>query len=284
MKTLLANINVPGESKDFLRYVAGLANNLGLNVKVLYIQTPPNYSYGLGATAVASVQVEENYREVIDESKRILENNIEEISKEISRPVFIDSSAEIGTAATIINETVTSKEAEMVILEGQQDESFWMQTTSNIDIIEMLECPVWIIPKGAIYRPFSEIVYATDYNEEDIVNLEKLISLFPHLTPNIMALHITDSVDFEERIKKAGFTDMIQSKTSYKKLTVKALYKSKDNKIVQLLNDFARNNSADLLVILKENKSFFEGIFKSDHTKGILKATQLPVLVYHEKK
>ena len=90
----------------------------------------------------------------------------------------------------------------MVILEGQQDDSFWMQSSTNMDIIKMVECPVWIIPKGAIYQPFSEIVYATDYKAEDIINLKKLISLFPHLMPNITALHITDSVDFEERVKK----------------------------------------------------------------------------------
>ena len=78
--------------------------------------------------------------------------------------------------------------------------------------------------------------------------------------------------------------EMLQSKTSYKQLIVKAVYQSKHDDLIQLLNDFALNNRADLLVMLKENKSFFERIFKSSHTKEILKTTQLPVLVYHEKK
>ncbi len=285
MKTLLAIVNDPNQSKEFLRYVAGMAINLSGEVKVLNIHTPPNYPYGMaGSAGVASVQVEGNLKEIVDVTNKNLKKYVDEVSKEISKPVFAGISAEIGTAATVIDELVSSNKADMVILEGQQNDSFWMQTSSNMDVIKTVECPVWIIPKGAIYRPFSEIVYATDYKEEDVTNLKKLINLFTHLMPNITALHITDSVDFEDQVKKAGFVEMLQSKTSYKQLTVKAVYQSKHDELIQLINDLAVKNNADLLVILKENKSFFERIFTSSHTKELLKTTQLPVLIFHEKE
>ena len=209
---------------------------------------------------------------------------IDEISKEIPSPVFTGFSSEIGMTAIVAEKLVSSKKVDMVLLESRQNDSFWMQTSTNLEVIKILECPVWIIPKKAIYRPFSEIVYATDYNEEDIVNLKELISLFPHLTPNITALHITDSVDFEERVKKEGFNEMLQAKTSYKKLTVKTIYEGKHDEIIHLLNDFALNNKADLLVMLKENKPFLERIFKSSQIEETLKTTHLPVLVYHKNK
>ncbi len=285
MKTLLAIVNDPNQSKEFLRDVAGMAINLSGQVKVLNVHTPVNYPYGVaGSAGVASVQVEGNLKEIIDETNKKLKKYVDEVSKEISKPVFTGISVEIGTAVTVIDELVSSNKADMVILEGQQNESFWMQTSTNMDVINTVECPIWIIPNGAIYRPFSEIVYATDYKEEDVTNLKKLISLFPHLMPNITALHITDNVDFEDKVKKAGFVEMLQSKTSYKQLTVKAVYKSKHDELIPLLNDIAVNNNADLLVMLKENKSFFERIFTSNYTKELLKTTQLPVLVFREKK
>ncbi len=285
MKTLLAVVNDPNQSKEFLRFVAGMAIDLTGQVKVLNVHTPPQYPYGLaGSAGVASMQVEGNLKEITDETNMILKRNVDEVSKEIPKPVFSGYSVEIGSAVLVIDELISNNEADMVILEGQQDDSFWVQTSSNIDVIKTVECPVWIIPKGAFYRPFSEIVYATDYKEEDVENLKKLIGLFPHVMPNITALHITDSVDFEDRVKKAGFVEMLQAKTSYKQLTVKAVYQSKDDELIPLLNDLAVNNNADLLVMLKANKSFFERIFTSSHTKELLKTTQLPVLVFHEKK
>jgi hypothetical protein len=285
MKTIIAIINEPMKSKGFLRYVAGMAINLSGKVKVLHIHTPVNYPYVFAGTeGVAAAQIQRNLEEIISETNKNLEKSVDEVNKEISEPVFTGFSVEIGTAVKVIDKLVSDINAGMVILEGQENDGFWMQTSSNMDIIKSVECPVFIIPKGATYQPFSEIVYATDYKAEDITNLKKLIGFFPHLKPTITALHITDSVDFEDQVKKAGFVEMLQSKTSYKKLTVKAVYQSKHDKLIPLLNDLAVNNNADLLVMLKENKSFFERIFKTSHTKEILKTTQLPVLVFHEKK
>lgn len=285
MKTLLAIVNDPNQSKEFLRYVAGMAINLSGKVKVLNVHTPVNYPYGFASTdGIASVQVQRNLKEIVDETNKKLKEYVNEVSKEFPKPVFDGFSAEIGNVVTVVDELVSSNKVDMVILEGQEDDGFWMQTSSNMDVVRTVPCPVWIIPKGAIYRPFFEIVYATDYKEEDVINLKKLIDFFPQLMPNITALHITDSVDFEDQVKKAGFVEMLQSKTSYKQLTVKAVYQSEDDELIPLLNDLAVKNNADLLVILKENKSFFERIFKSSHTKELLKTTQLPVLVFHEEK
>ena len=95
MKTLLAIINDPKESKEFLQYVAGMAINLAGKVKVLNVHTPPNYAYGVTESAgIASAQVQGNLKELIDESNKILKKNIKEISNEVSNPVFTGFSSE----------------------------------------------------------------------------------------------------------------------------------------------------------------------------------------------
>jgi len=284
MKTLLAIVNEPKESKEFLRYVAGMAINLSVQVKVLYVHTPANYSMGMAdTTGYGSLQLTKSLEKIIDNSKEVLKKYIDAIGSEISNHVIVDAIADIGFAAEKANDLVSNNKADMVVLEGRKDDSFWMQASSNMDVIKKVICPVWIIPKDAVYKPFTEIVYATDYKKEDISSLKKLINTFPHYSPNITALHITDSAAFEERVKKAGFIEMLKKQTDYEHLWVRALYQSKDNELAQLLNEFAIKSKADLLVLLKENKSFFDRIFHSNHTKEILKTAQLPVLIYHEK-
>jgi nucleotide-binding universal stress UspA family protein len=113
--------------------------------------------------------------------------------------------------------------------------------------------------------------------------LKKLIGLFPDTFPGITALHITDNIEFEEEVKKSGFVERLRTQTSYPKLKVKAIYQSNHDDLIELITDFASKNTANLIVVLKENESFFERIFKPSHTKKILKNTELPVLVYHEK-
>jgi len=285
MKTLLAIINEPRESIEFLRYVARMAIDLKALVKVLHVQPPTNYPLGFTAsTEMPSMEAQRTIEKVAEDSRYALEKNIKDIIIELSNNAFAGSSSEIGSAALIADQLVSENKVDMIVLEGQQDESFWTQTSSNMDVIQKVECPVWIVPEGGVYKPFNEIVYATDYKKEDIENLKKLIRLFPDMLPNITALHITDSIEFDEEVKKSGFVERLLAQTAYPQLQVKAIYQSNHDDLIELINDYAVKNAANLIVVLKENESFFERIFKPSHTKKILKSTELPVLVFQEKK
>lgn len=284
MKTLLAIVNEPKESKGFLLYVAGMAINLSAQVKILNVYTPVKYPMGItDNSGLGTLEMQRNQENLIDESEKILKKYSAEITEKIANHVFVDVLSSKGFAAEKADDLVSNNKADMLVLEGQQDDGFWLQTSSNMDIIEKVNCPVWIIPKGAVYKPFTDVVYATDYKREDIASLKKLINTFPHYSPNITALHITDSNDFDERIKKEGFIEMLQKQTAYKQLSVKAVYQSKHDDLTELINEVALKNNADLLVLLKENKSFFKRIFNTSQTKELLKITVLPVLIYHEK-
>jgi len=284
MKTLLAIVNEPKESKEFLRYVAGMAINQTAQIKVLNVHTPVNYSIGMADTSGhASLEMKRSLEKLVEKSTNILKKYVEEISEEISNHVFTDYSSEVGFAAVIAENLVKDNKADMLVMEGKPDDSFWKQSSSVMDVVAEVKCPIWIIPKGTIYKPFTEIVYATDYKKEDISSLKKLINTFPHYTPNITALHITDSIAFEDRVKKAGFVEMLKKQTNYESLWVRAVYQNKHDDLTKLINEYALKSKADLLVLLKENKSFFDRIFNTSHTKEILKTAQLPILVYHEK-
>jgi hypothetical protein len=284
MKTLLAIVNEPKESKEFLSYVAGMALDLSAQVKVLAAQPPVTYSMGMSdTTGFGTIELQRTREKLVEESKEILNKYVDAINEKMSNRLFVDVASEIGFAVNTANDLISNNKVQMIVLEGQQDEGFWSQTSTNMDIVESVNCPVWIIPKDAVYKPFTDIVYATDYKKEDIDSLKRLIKTFPHYSPNITALHITNSIDFEERVKKAGFVEMLQKQTAYKPLWVKAVYQSNHDDLTELLNEFALKNKADLLVLLKENKSFFKRIFNTSKTKEILKSTMLPVLIYHEK-
>lgn len=285
MKTLLAIINEPKESKDFIRYVAGMAVDLHANVYLLYVQNPNNYPLGaIGSNGVAVAQVNQNLEALADTAKEIMAEHIKDVKSKMSENVTIDFSTELGVTSLLAKELVSGSKGDMVVLEGRIADSIWTQTVSNIEIIRSVDCPVWIIPNAWVYVPFTEIVYATDYKEEDINGLKKLIALTHQFSPVITALHITDSVDFEEKVKKAGFLEMLKKRVAYDHLSVKILNESSNNDIAEFINDFALRVKADLIVVLKENKSFFERIFKSDPAKKIIEKSMLPILVFHDKE
>jgi hypothetical protein len=141
MKTLLAIINEPKQSKKFLRYVARLAIDLQAVVKVLHVQALTNYPMGIVAsTEMPSLEALQAMEKKTKVSKDSLEKSIKEIEIELSNNVFTGSSSEIGNAEVTAEQLVSENKVDMVVMEGQQDESFWTQTTTNMDVIQKVKC------------------------------------------------------------------------------------------------------------------------------------------------
>lgn len=284
-KSLLAIINEPKEAKGFIQYVASMAVDLKTSVKLLHVLDSNNIPLSTAdASGAAAVQLQENLEAQANTAKKNLAKHIEDVKGSMSETVFIDYSVKLGITSLFVNELISDNKADMVVLEGEINESFWNQTRNSMEIIEDAKCPVWIVPNACIYEPFKEIIYATDYNEDDVSSLKKLISTTQHYSPNITALHITDNIDFDEKVKKAGFIEVLQKSTSYKQISVKVLKENSNSEIAELINDYANIINANLIVVLKENKSFFERIFKTSQTKSIIKNSMLPIVVFHENK
>ena len=280
MKTLLAIINEPEKAKGFIGYVAHLAQDLLANVHLMYVQEPYDYSLGQPPASAAINSVMAIQKSNAENANKKFAMHIKEVHDTISGDISISYSVEIASLISIVEEYCTENKADMVILEDHEKSGFWFQNTSENDIINHVNCPVWVIPPGADYKPLKEIIYATDYKKEDIPTLKNLIGLTSRFSPAITALHITDSVDFEEKVKKAGFREMLQTETEYKNITVKSLVEKSNENSAQLINEYALNTNADVIVVLKENRNFIERILNPSSTKKILKEARLPVLVY----
>ena len=285
MKTILAIINDPENSGYFVQYAALLAKDLEMNVHLLYVEDPDYYiTATLGATGTESVQMQRNLQQVTENATRILEQRIKDVINEIPAQTTINYSSEIGITRLIIEQYLADRGISLVLLESHQNENFWTPDSSSTEIIRHTDCPVWIVPYKANYEPIKVIVYATDYNEEDIPTLTTIIEMTGRHSPEITMLHITDTDDFKDKIEQTGFIEMIKSKSEYDKISVKSIINEKKDNISEIVNDYASIVHANLVVLLKENRNFIERIFNPDSTKKIIKKLQTPVLVFHKIK
>jgi nucleotide-binding universal stress UspA family protein len=281
MGNLLAIVKDPKDSKEFVKYALNLASDLQISLHLLYVQDPANYALGSsGITGNAQVQIELNLKKMAEEAKKILVDLVRDYA---SSELLVRISTETGIIRTIIEGLIENEKINMVLLESRETDGFWTQNSTDMEIIRNVKCPVWIIPKKSGYKPFREIIYATDYKEEDLVTLKKLIGLTQGFSPGITALHITDDYDFDTRIRKEGFHEIVQRKTSYDKISLKSLVNNEGKDLGPLINDYASLINADLIVVLKENHHFIERLFRSSATKAIVQQANIPVLVYHAR-
>jgi hypothetical protein len=282
MKTLISIIRDPDHSKSYITYCLRLAVDLERDVQFLYLQDPSEYPLGTpGSTGASSVQLYQSLEKRAEASRKDLKNTIDRLMESIPQKPLVKVDSDIGSAGLLGDDYITGKDA-MIILENLGEGEIWNQASTDLDIIRNVNCPVWIIPPDTVYNPFKEILYATDYNQEDIGTLKRLIELVGKFLPAITALHITEDVDFEEKLKKEGFKEMVASQAGYDRISVKTLDEKSGYDLGLLVNNFAALINADLITVLKENRPFLERLFRQEPTKKIVRQSDVPVLVFHE--
>lgn len=285
MKNILAIIDQAGSSKDFIRYAMKMTDDLDASLHVMHIQNPESYPLGTpGSLGTAVAELHENMKLIATQVSETLAATITELQKEFSKPVRVTHDAIIGNVSSKIEEMSKTGKADEVLLESRKDESFWLQPVKNMDVIRTVSVPVWVVPADAVYRPLREIVYATDYNEEDLSTMQKLVNETRQFEPHITALHVTDSVDFEEKTRSSGFRDMLKKYTGYNKLTVKSLRETKGDGLAHSIREYASAAKANLIVVLQENHNFLERIFRSGKSSDIIKESMVPVLIFHSSQ
>ncbi len=282
MKTLLTLVRNPADSEELIRYASGLAADMHTNLSILFIENPANYPMGApDSTGVAVARLQKTLEEKNEEARRVLMEQLDSVFEGHSKDIEAEVFTSVGNETRVINEFIQSGKAHMVLLESTGFDSFLVKDTFVRQVVRHCECPVWVVPEESNYKTCKQIIYATDYHEEDLTTIQRLIELTAGFKPNIHALHVTADPDFENRIKNVGFQKMVESKTGYDKITVKALTEKDGSEIVDLINGFATSISADLIVVLKENKNFLDRIFQPSSTEKLIKEVDRPVLVFH---
>jgi len=284
METILAIIKEPENAEDFIVYSASLAKDFHSNLHLAFLQEPSDFVIGQPPPSPAYASFLKDQKEKAANALKEFDRHVKKLPDEIRGSISVEFSAEYADAVIFINDCIENGKTHMAILEEDEERGFWSASSNEMGVVNNANCPVWVIPHRMKYTSCKEIIYANDYQEEDLVTLRKLAELTRHLSPSITALHITDTDDFDERIRQAGFDDLVRSKIDYQQISVKSLKEKENENAAQLIKNYSGSVNADLIVVLKENRSFFEKIFRSDPTAKIIRETRLPVLVYRHTK
>jgi len=223
------------------------------------------------------------------EFERILEERMKEEEKQFKE--FVDTfkskndappiSYEIRSGATdmiLIEESEKNDTFMILVNEAEEPEQGFIINT-YLNILEETSCPLLKVPDDFNLSEINKILYATDYKEEDMKTLTKLAEIAAPFKGEITALHITDSVDLEEKLKSYGFESAIQDKIGYNRISFEI---REDKHVADGILSFAEQGAYNLIVLLKENRNFLQRIFTKSDSNKVLRKAGIPVMIYHD--
>lgn len=284
MNTLLICTNPIEQAKNLLIYGIKLAKDLNLKIELLHILDTSDMSYLAGGAQVGAGPAAITMKEIHDKEKKKTQEFIDqiiEVGKKVESSIPpLSSRVELGHLRKTLP-AETSREDVKLLLLANYDQDNYSILKNNISLIEKMYCPVFIVPPNFKYTGVKRVLYATAFEEQDISALQSTVTFAQDFNAEVIVLHVTEDENYEETLKYKGIEKEIKENIDYQKVIIK---QTKNEEIAKGIMHFARNNSADVLSLLKKDKNFLEELFMIDTAKKIIKESSLPIYVFCEKK
>ena len=148
-------------------------------------------------------------------------------------------------------------------------------------LIEKAPCPVLTIPSDSVKTEIETIVYATDFEEEDIGAMHKLTKIAKPFNAKIKVVHISPIEKTIGIRHKKDLEDKIHKHIDYPHLELDILY---SDDAFYALKMYYRNSSADILAMLeRKSSSFSSKVFHRDLVKRMETYGKIPLLSFNAK-
>ncbi|MCO5723283.1 universal stress protein [Robiginitalea marina] len=148
-------------------------------------------------------------------------------------------------------------------------------------LIEEAPCPVLSIPGDASFNGLETIVYATDFEEEDIAVLRELAPVAAAFQARIRAVHIASDKEYANLQRREWFQEALKKELPEAKITFE---QEVSEHAFEALRVYLGDHNADLVVMLeRKRKGFLEPIFHRDRVKKMESYGRIPLMAFHEK-
>ena len=275
MKKFLVCTDFTEHSQNAVRFGADMAAHSGAEIILLH-------AFFLNVVPDANV-IPQNYAgEISVAQKTNSEEKLAELVGNLSKNHFYSDEKPLKIKPLIVNgiagieiiKAAKSRQTDLIIV-GTKDENafsrFFFGSTSDELLDSDLPCPLLVIPEKCRFEPDSEIVFAGTKDPRDIPALIHLNSLSFSFVKNSIYLYINnleqDSSAFPQELKSVENIGFIEVS---------------DTDVENGIRNYFHEIGADILVMHKHEKHFFESLIHKSHTEEKLRHADFPLWIYKD--
>ena len=126
----------------------------------------------------------------------------------------------------------------------------------------------------------KSIVYASDFEKDDINAISKLVEIAEPFNAQIKILHIVMNNENDEKEQMSRFKEVVKQKVEYQNIEFQLV--SYPN-VYDGLRNYISSNNVDIVAILeREEHGFLKKLFHKDLTKKIESNIKIPMLSFNQ--
>jgi hypothetical protein len=149
-------------------------------------------------------------------------------------------------------------------------------------VVKNAQCRILTVPRNATYSGFQNLMYATNFNDEDFTDLQKLFDLLVTYKPVIHCVHINIDRDrLTDETKMESLKKHFQEKMQEGRLIFEII---DNDDFLEGVNDFVKKNHIDGIAVVHHRKGFIKSLFTRNHTRELLYHSDIPLYIFPGRK
>jgi nucleotide-binding universal stress UspA family protein len=275
MKTILFPTDFSKNAAHAARYAGMLAKLYDANLVFLHVHHIP-------------MVPQSNHTSVVKNAISLNEKNAKEDLNVFTNKFIHDSNVpaervsqrvEYGFPSEKIVDSAKAMEATMIVMgtKGASDMiDKWLGTHAQ-EVMKTAECPVFTIPQKVPIDYPQRILYAADFQGDEILATEKVLYMAKPLGATCKVVHIHDYFEpnvghiVEETIKE------LEARFKNDDVIVQQFHRAE---IIEGLEGYIKTYKPDVLAMAIHEKSFLSNIFDTSITRHFIQEAKLPMLTF----
>jgi nucleotide-binding universal stress UspA family protein len=197
--------------------------------------------------------------------------------------VIIETMVKLGSIGKEIAKMTADDAYDLVVMgtKGASgvDEVMFGSVASSI--VEVVNCPMLIVPEKAILTEIDLIAYGTNFEKADTVVIDELIEWAGYFNnARIDCLHVNTNPS-QSISKQQKLEELAKQYKDVKNLHFSLL---EDNTVTQGLDNYMTGKQPDMMAVLRREKTFLEKLFRTSVSKKLTFHSKVPVLILKTKK
>lgn len=274
MKKIIYTTDFSENSVAALKYAMALSEVFNADVLALHVATS------------AKLDLTKKHNE--KEARLALKAKVEEFcSKHLAKDISDLNLTAVVTVASSVTKGILdfTRDMEIRILImgacGSGNFKDFFLGSSTKDMLELSPYPLLAVPPNYVYSKLRNVVYTTDFEQKDIINLKELLGLLHPVQPKLIILHVSDQDETMTKNLLEWFKKNVREKVEYSDIEFKIIFS--DN-ILKSLKENIENLDADMVVMLERKPdSHKSSLLHRDLVKRMQSCIEVPLLSFNEK-
>ncbi len=270
VRRVLVPVQFDQESKGLLRYAWHFASTLGAELLLLHTSKTQDLTF---------TQQSRNMQQLRTFSERIMTEEQKPNGSQVSFECVVRPGNLRECIATLLQDFAVDMVLMQTCILHQEEEQ--NDPDNAAAIMELIDCPVMVVPCTASFKKLEHLVFATDFTDQENSVLKRIAGFAAQAGAHLTLVQVyTRSERRQLRNYKAAMLS-VEKQLSGKHVTLKLL---EEEDTLEGISDFAEKSEANMLLLAAQDNHLLQRLFSSNYIKTSAYHTRYPILTYRQLK